>query len=192
MIALHGLGGIGKSQIALEYAYRYQGRYSSVFWVNADNSTEMEKSALEALEKIIARYAALSKFSTHQEIANALEVHDNVDTRKKLIDAIAPSASKLLKKWLSREDNDRWLLLIDNYDDPGSLDLDELLPGGNFGHVIITTRKKEAVGKYEAIRVAEFGKEAGVELLKKSSKKHQLSKIGLFSSGRCSSLLYVT
>ncbi len=33
--ALCGLGGMGKTQVALEYAYRSSGRYQAIFWVNA-------------------------------------------------------------------------------------------------------------------------------------------------------------
>src|SRR5262245_48220267 len=34
--AISGLGGIGKTQVAVEYAYRYGSRYQTVLWVNAD------------------------------------------------------------------------------------------------------------------------------------------------------------
>jgi len=34
--ALSGLGGIGKTQTALEYAYRYANEYAAIFWVNAE------------------------------------------------------------------------------------------------------------------------------------------------------------
>jgi len=35
-LALHGLGGVGKTQIALEYVYRHALEYSAVFWIGAE------------------------------------------------------------------------------------------------------------------------------------------------------------
>ena len=34
---LHGLGGIGKTQIALEYTYRYRSEYDAIFWLAAEH-----------------------------------------------------------------------------------------------------------------------------------------------------------
>lgn len=41
---LYGLGGIGKSQIAIEYAYRYKHDYAYVFWVQASTGSSLADS----------------------------------------------------------------------------------------------------------------------------------------------------
>src|SRR2546425_7652318 len=44
---ISGLGGIGKTQTALEYAYRYRADYDAVFWVRADSLAELTSSFVE-------------------------------------------------------------------------------------------------------------------------------------------------
>jgi hypothetical protein len=44
---ISGLGGIGKTQTALEYAYRYHSEYNAVFWVRADSVASLISSLVE-------------------------------------------------------------------------------------------------------------------------------------------------
>lgn len=51
--ALHGLGGIGKTQLAIEYAYRHAQDYAAVFWITA----ETPESILASLQHVAATLA---------------------------------------------------------------------------------------------------------------------------------------
>src|SRR5579884_4153797 len=48
--ALSGLGGIGKTQTAIEYAYRYANDYAAVFWVSAETNESLTSSFLALAE----------------------------------------------------------------------------------------------------------------------------------------------
>lgn len=50
--ALHGLGGIGKTQIALEYAYRHALEYSAVFWIGSETDEQVVASLLRIAEAL--------------------------------------------------------------------------------------------------------------------------------------------
>ncbi len=86
--ALTGLGGVGKTQTAVEYAYRYRSKYHAVLWVRADSH-----------EVLTSDFAALA------ELLHLPEWH-----KQELSCTIAA-----MKRWLTAIT--RWLLILDNADD---------------------------------------------------------------------------
>lgn len=50
---MHGIGGQGKTQAALEYCWQHESSYYAAFWVNAADYQEAEKSYHQILKKLV-------------------------------------------------------------------------------------------------------------------------------------------
>lgn len=49
---IHAMAGMGKTQIALEYAYRFRPLYDCIFWLEADKAQELAISFASIAEKV--------------------------------------------------------------------------------------------------------------------------------------------
>ncbi|WP_436531382.1 FxSxx-COOH system tetratricopeptide repeat protein [Actinoplanes sp. HUAS TT8] len=50
--ALHGFGGVGKTQLAIEYAYRHLSEYPLVWWMNADSAGQVRASLAQMAQRL--------------------------------------------------------------------------------------------------------------------------------------------
>ncbi|KAI2903722.1 hypothetical protein CBS11852_1733 [Aspergillus niger] len=135
-IALCGLGGAGKSRIALEYVYRMreQDPHLCIFWVFAASRSSLQSSYETIRREIPPEYIRTLQFSLRTGVAG------NVDTERETI--------SLVTQWLRSDQISRWLLVVDNADDltfvdpthPEESHLMNLIPSASNGKVLITSR----------------------------------------------------
>ncbi|CAN9248412.1 unnamed protein product [Alternaria alternata] len=128
---LRGLGGMGKTQLAVEFARRHHRHFSSVFWL--DGRSE------DILKRSIASCAGRIPQGQILETSRQYAADASTD-----IDAVV----KDVMAWLARPDNTAWLLIFDNVDreymaqggDPDAYDVGRYLSGADHGSVLVTTR----------------------------------------------------
>jgi hypothetical protein len=112
-VVLTGLGGVGKTQLAVEYCYRQRADYELVWWVRSEQRTSLlgDYGAL-AGQPPLAADPRLAEDMAREGIAGGV------------------------RQWLER--HRRWLLVLDNVEDPAVVA--ELLPRNGTGHVVITSQ----------------------------------------------------
>ena len=136
--ALQGLGGVGKTAVAIEYAYRYGADYDLVCWIRADQ-TPLVRSSLAAL----AEHLGLPAPS-----ASGIDL-----TTRAVLDALRRG-----------EPYSRWLLIFDNADQPE--ELQPFIPAGP-GDVLITSRNHRWGPVVDTIPLDVFARAESIQFLLK-------------------------
>jgi tetratricopeptide (TPR) repeat protein len=133
--ALRGLGGIGKSQTASEYAHRYSDDYDAVLWVRA--TREHYTADLSAL----ARLLQLPEAQQEQQDEHVL----------------IRATCRWLRKYAG------WLLILDNLEE--EVNVGELLSVTGTGHILFTTRSRAIADRADNIELPDMTPEEGALLL---------------------------
>lgn len=60
IVVLFGVGGVGKTQLATEFSYRYQHEFSTIFWIDGTSLESIRLSLLDALDNIGHHYKELA------------------------------------------------------------------------------------------------------------------------------------
>ena len=128
---LHGIGGVGKSQLAAEFARKHQETFSAIFWIAGSTKEKLRRSIAALTQRLPQHQIPKRTRSLSNDIAEDF-------------DAIVED----VLKWFSRPSNNKWLLIFDNVDreystlsdDPEAFDIKEYLPEADQGSILITSR----------------------------------------------------
>lgn len=123
---LQGPGGIGKTQLCLEYFRKYRDMYSACVWFNGSSVTKINKSLRDFCTRLY------------------LEKGHSTDPKHLSDDEV----KQISLSWFTSEHNRTWLLVIDNVDldpdtavsDYDAYDIQDYIPRTDWGSVLITTR----------------------------------------------------
>ncbi|KAM0314404.1 hypothetical protein ACHAO8_004772 [Botrytis cinerea] len=166
---LVGLGGVGKSQLAIEYAYQTRDRSQEtwVFWVHASNTARFEQS--------------------FREIANCVKIPGRQNPQANVF--------QLVHDWLHDDRKGKWLVILDNADDASFLvqaqskgrdgqtsnnientrPLITYLPHCQNGSILVTTRSRDAalklVEQRDIIAIGPMGMVEALALVEKKLEK---------------------
>jgi len=150
--ALHGLGGVGKTQIAIRFAYDHQHDFDIIYWLHANNWNTLISSYLE-----MSRDRDLFKLGTPK--------FENIN------DAVA--IAQELKGWFERQHRLRWLLIFDNVleinDEEETRKIVNMIPRGQYGCVLMTSRNP-AIANTDC-EVKEMSKNEATHLLLECSQR---------------------
>ncbi|KAF7511349.1 hypothetical protein GJ744_004914 [Endocarpon pusillum] len=145
-VALYGPGGVGKSQIAVRYAYWYRQNFPdhSIFWIHCGTAERFRQGLID--------------IGTECHVAGIADRNNN-----RLL---------LLKDWLQRKIDFKWLMILDNADDSSQLwvDLSSYIPDCEHGSILITTRDsklgRRLVNGRSLLQIQKMSPEEAVMMLK--------------------------
>ena len=140
---LYGMGGVGKTQIALQYTYAHLSEYEGIWWINAENRFTLQNSA--------------AAFLTAQKLRPKDTDADNV--RQTFLDYF--------------NDHSGWLLIYDNAEystgDEYTALKDFFPASSENGHILLTTRCRNAFENAVQNEIPVFGANAAAVFLQRRS-----------------------
>ncbi|CAI7640791.1 unnamed protein product, partial [Penicillium viridicatum] len=152
---LHGLGGIGKTQLAIRFARDHRDDFTAMFWLHGKDRDALLQSLSFALNRLPEQYW----------------------DRETINDEDVEQRARQMLRWLGLDCNSRWLIIFDNVDRyhpfdssiSDRYDIAEFFPKADHGSILITSRLQELTELGEPFPVRRLDCHSSIQLLLQSS-----------------------
>ncbi|MEU6662454.1 FxSxx-COOH system tetratricopeptide repeat protein [Streptomyces sp. NPDC046821] len=134
--ALQGMGGVGKSQLAVEYVYRHLNEYQIVWWIPAEQPQQIRQFLVQLASRLGLNVGSGEANTAVPAVIEALRVGEPFKN---------------------------WLLVFDNAEDPESVR--EFFPTNGPGRILVTSRNSQWSASARPLEVDVFTREESRELL---------------------------
>jgi hypothetical protein len=163
MFVVYGLGGIGKTQLCVEFIRKYQSRYTAVLWMDGSSENALQQSFVDLLIRI----------PSDEVSSNLVEAATNA----------RPDMEAVVKGvlgWLSAPSNPQWLLVIDDANHnlstqgPDALDYDvtRYCPTADHGSILISSRLSTLTGPQNSLRLTVVIRDQSLAIFEANSGKY--------------------
>jgi NB-ARC domain len=129
VFVLYGLGGIGKTQLAIKFAKDHQAEFTSILFLDGSSRESLLRSFVPIYRRITEKKESQVPSSAQLARANQISPEQMVEE---------------VGQWLAQEHNNKWLLIFDNIDkepsDEGGFEIAPYFPPKDHGSILITTR----------------------------------------------------
>ncbi|KAF3012740.1 hypothetical protein E8E15_004199 [Penicillium rubens] len=152
---LHGLGGIGKTQLAIRFARDHRDDFTAIFWLHGKDRDALLQSLSFALNRLPEKYW----------------------DRETINDEDVEQRARQMLRWLGLDGNSRWLIIFDNVDRyhpfdssiSDGYDIAEFFPKADHGSILITSRLQGLTELGEPFPVRRLDSHSSIQLLLQSS-----------------------
>ncbi|WBB99796.1 FxSxx-COOH system tetratricopeptide repeat protein [Solwaraspora sp. WMMA2080] len=135
--AVHGAGGVGKSQLVVEYVYQHQQDFDLIWWISAERPAQIQSALAELASRLDLQVPATANTAV-PAVLDALRIG-------------RPYAN--------------WLLVFDNAEDPD--DVERFFPRGGPGSIVVTSRDPRWGQIASGLPVDVFDRQESIELLRR-------------------------
>jgi hypothetical protein len=183
-LVIHGIGGVGKTQLVREYIHAHRTDFSSIIWINSRSLQTTQSSFVAFMQDILDFYAQMFRIkpTPYGRIAHHLGVASLVNDAGQLVGNLSNIDRVIgaVKRWLERKGNDDWLLVFDNVDDLESFRISDFFPNSASGTIILTSRRPECARHGEELKLEVMNETESVTLLSKSFQRDIVSSRGTY------------